>query len=80
MQVDLFFYRDPEEAKEQEEEAAVAPEYGAVADYTDVPTDRWTAEQWVPDMGAVPAVVPAVPGAEWTATQGRNYFLNLPSV
>ncbi|XP_008800462.1 40S ribosomal protein SA-like [Phoenix dactylifera] len=69
--VDLFFYRDPEEAKEQEEEAPVAPEYGAVADYTDVavPTARWTAEQWVPDMGAVPAVVPVVPVVEWTAPQ-----------
>ncbi|KAG1366417.1 40S ribosomal protein SA [Cocos nucifera] len=68
--VDLFFYRDPEEAKEQEEEAPVAPEYGAVAEYADVvPTDRWAAEQWVPDMGAVPAVVPAVSGVEWTAAQ-----------
>nr|CAD1832282.1 unnamed protein product [Ananas comosus var. bracteatus] len=33
--VDLFFYRDPEEAKEQEEEEApVAPEYGAVTEFT----------------------------------------------
>ncbi|XP_073105578.1 small ribosomal subunit protein uS2 isoform X1 [Elaeis guineensis] len=68
--VDLFFYRDPEEAKEQEEEAPVAPEFGAVAEYTDVvPTDRWAAERWVPDVGAAPAVVPAVAGVEWTAAQ-----------
>ncbi|ONK79451.1 uncharacterized protein A4U43_C01F6500 [Asparagus officinalis] len=32
--VDLFFYREPEEAKEQEEaEAPVAPDYGAVAEF-----------------------------------------------
>uniref|UniRef100_J3LPL1 Uncharacterized protein n=1 Tax=Oryza brachyantha TaxID=4533 RepID=J3LPL1_ORYBR len=36
--VDLFFYRDPEEAKDQEEEeAAVGPEYAAV-EYTAAPT------------------------------------------
>ncbi|XP_010917402.1 small ribosomal subunit protein uS2-like [Elaeis guineensis] len=69
--VDLFFYRDPEEAKEQEEEAPVAPEYGAVAEYTGmVPNDQWPAQQWAPDMGAVPPVVPVVPGVDWTATQG----------
>ncbi|KAG1342582.1 40S ribosomal protein SA [Cocos nucifera] len=69
--VDLFFYRDPEEAKEQEEEALMAPEHGGIADYTSVlPNDQWTADQWVvPDVGAVPPVVPAVPGVEWTATQ-----------
>ena len=79
--MDLFFYRDPEEAKEQEEEALMAPEHGGIADYTSVlPNDQWTADQWVvPDVGAVPPVVPAVPGVEWTATQGQDYFLNLSS-
>ncbi|KAJ8505128.1 hypothetical protein OPV22_006014 [Ensete ventricosum] len=68
--VDLFFYRDPEEAKEQEEaEAPVAPEFGAVPDYgAMVPNDQWTTEQWVPDA-AVPAAVPPVAGVEWTAGQ-----------
>ncbi|RWW48634.1 hypothetical protein BHE74_00045273, partial [Ensete ventricosum] len=71
LQVDLFFYRDPEEAKEQEEaEAPVAPEFGAVPDYgAMVPNDQWTTEQWVPDA-AVPAAVPPVAGVEWTAGQG----------
>ncbi|RRT39316.1 hypothetical protein B296_00041939 [Ensete ventricosum] len=71
LQVDLFFYRDPEEAKEQEEaEAPVAPEFGAVPDYgAMVPNDQWTTEQWVPDA-AVPAAGPPVAGVEWTAGQG----------
>ncbi|KAF0892953.1 hypothetical protein E2562_020066 [Oryza meyeriana var. granulata] len=39
--VDLFFYRDPEEAKEQEEEeAGLGPEYAAVK-YGPAPTDNW---------------------------------------
>ncbi|RWW46954.1 hypothetical protein BHE74_00047090 [Ensete ventricosum] len=72
LQVDLFFYRDPEEAKEQaEEEAPVAPDFGAVPDYgAMVPTDQWTTEQWMPDAAAVPAAVPPVAGVEWTAGQG----------
>ncbi|KAG0469910.1 hypothetical protein HPP92_015994 [Vanilla planifolia] len=41
--VDLFFYRDPEEAKEQEEgEPPVAPDYGAVTEYTGM----GASEQW----------------------------------
>ncbi|URD73378.1 hypothetical protein MUK42_09281 [Musa troglodytarum] len=69
--VDLFFYRDPEEAKEQaEEEAPVAPDFGAVPDYgAMVPNDQWTTEQWMPDVGAAPAAVPPVAGVEWTAGQ-----------
>ncbi|XP_074576686.1 small ribosomal subunit protein uS2y-like [Curcuma longa] len=63
--VDLFFYRDPEEAKEQEEEEApVAPDFGAVPDYgAMVPNDQWAAaEQWVPDAAAAPVMAPPVPG------------------
>ncbi|KAL5653376.1 hypothetical protein ACJX0J_038834, partial [Zea mays] len=37
--VDLFFYRDPEEAKEQEEEAVAAPEFATVTDYQG--DDQW---------------------------------------
>ncbi|URD81061.1 hypothetical protein MUK42_33575 [Musa troglodytarum] len=66
--VDLFFYRDPEEVKEQEEEEApVAPDYGAM-----VPNDQWTTEQWMPDGGAVSAVQPPVTGVESTAGQGLD--------
>ncbi|WOL11570.1 hypothetical protein Cni_G20334 [Canna indica] len=67
--VDLFFYRDPEEAKEQEEEEApVAPDFGAVPEYgAMVPNDQWTTEQWVTDAGAVPAVPAPVAGVEWAA-------------
>ncbi|OAY81597.1 40S ribosomal protein Sa-2-like isoform X2 [Ananas comosus] len=69
--VDLFFYRDPEEAKEQEEEEApVAPEYGAVADYTGVgAADQWASDQWTSEVGAVPPAVPPVAGVEWAAAQ-----------
>ncbi|CAN6324972.1 unnamed protein product [Urochloa humidicola] len=66
--VDLFFYRDPEETKElEDEEAPVAPDYAAVADYGAPATDNWANEQW----GAAevpPAALPAAPvGAEWGA-------------
>ncbi|ONL94285.1 40S ribosomal protein SA [Zea mays] len=61
--VDLFFYRDPEEAKEQEEEAAVAPEFAAITDYQGA--DQWVGgDQWTADVAA-PSVAPT--GAEWGA-------------
>ncbi|XP_062190551.1 small ribosomal subunit protein uS2-like [Phragmites australis] len=66
--VDLFFYRDPEEAKEQEEEEAlVVPDYGAVAEYTAPATDNWGGEWGAADAAAPPAVLPAPTGADWTA-------------
>ncbi|XP_042426438.1 40S ribosomal protein Sa-2-like [Zingiber officinale] len=73
--VDLFFYRDPEEAKEQEEEEApVAPDFGAVPDYgAMVPNDQWAAaEQWVPDAAPAPVISPPVPGVEGTAAQASD--------
>ncbi|XP_059641779.1 small ribosomal subunit protein uS2-like [Cornus florida] len=66
--VDLFFYREPEESKEQaEEEAPAAGDYG---DYTapgipgagdQWPTSQITDGQWVTDVvpGATPGTVPA---------------------
>ncbi|KAH7679992.1 Ribosomal protein S2 eukaryotic/archaeal protein [Dioscorea alata] len=74
--VDLFFYRDPEETKEQgEEEAPVtAPDYGAATEYTAmIPSDQWPTDQWAADGAAVPPPAAAVPQAaavEWAATQG----------
>lgn len=48
--VDLFFYREPEEAKEREdEEGGVAPEY-APAEFTAAPM-ALAGEQWGPDSG-----------------------------
>jgi len=65
--VDLFFYRDPEEAKEQEEEEAlVAPDYGAVAEYTAPGTDNWGADWGTGEAAAAPAGIPAA-GADWAA-------------
>lgn len=60
--VDLFFYRDPEEAKEQEEEAAAAPEYTAITDYP-------AAGQWGGDWPADAAAPLAAGGAEWPLAQ-----------
>ncbi|CAM0906757.1 unnamed protein product [Alopecurus aequalis] len=63
--VDLFFYRDPEEAKDlEEDDALVAPEYGAVAEYAAPTADTWGAE-W-PGAVAPPAAVEGQAGADWT--------------
>uniref|UniRef100_A0A0D9VQB9 Small ribosomal subunit protein uS2 n=1 Tax=Leersia perrieri TaxID=77586 RepID=A0A0D9VQB9_9ORYZ len=56
--VDLFFYRDPEEAKEHEEEAP-AQDFAAITDYT--APEQWPADQWTSDVAAPPAGG----GAEW---------------
>jgi len=61
--VDLFFYRDPEEAKDQEEEAAGAPEYAAIADYT--APGQWGGDQWTSDVAAPPPVA----GGDWPAAE-----------
>jgi len=64
--VDLFFYRDPEEAKDlEEEDALAAPEYAAVAEYAAPTGDTWGAE-W-PGAVAPPAAVEGQAGADWTA-------------
>ncbi|KAF8393684.1 hypothetical protein HHK36_021931 [Tetracentron sinense] len=77
--VDLFFYRDPEEAKElEEDEVVAAPDFG-VTDYSAVGIgltgDNWAGQiadsQWVPEMVAAPAI-PAVPGVDWTPAPGQN--------
>ncbi|KAJ1298508.1 hypothetical protein BS78_01G459000 [Paspalum vaginatum] len=62
--VDLFFYRDPEEAKEQEE-AAAAPEFAAITDYQGG-ADQWGGDQWTSDVAAPPVAVGGT-GAEWGA-------------
>jgi hypothetical protein len=72
LQVDLFFYRDPEEAKEQEEEAAAAPEFAAITDYQG--TDQWGGDQWTSDVAA-PPVAPT--GADWGAAPGIYGYLLL---
>ncbi|EPS72131.1 hypothetical protein M569_02626, partial [Genlisea aurea] len=70
--VDLFFYREPEEAKEQEED-----EVPALPDYTDYSAAAaiggdWTSgqipeSQWTPDVsGAVPPVAGVI-GDGWDA-------------
>ncbi|KAA8540210.1 hypothetical protein F0562_024227 [Nyssa sinensis] len=71
--VDLFFYREPEEAKEQEEEEVpVAPDYGdySAAALGGISSDQWPAQigegQWTTDV-ATPSI-PAVP-AGWTPDQ-----------
>jgi small subunit ribosomal protein SAe len=66
MQVDLFFYREPEEAKEQEEDDVPAPDY-AIADFNAaVPSDgQWPAAIDQPWTDAVPQPIAAVPAGNW---------------
>ncbi|BFG24107.1 hypothetical protein CerSpe_103810 [Prunus speciosa] len=69
--VDLFFYREPEEAKEKEEEEAVADSGYGMGGYTapgiDLGGDQWPTQAsdatWLADA---PAAAPA-PGVGWNA-------------
>ncbi|KAA0039133.1 hypothetical protein IC582_005436 [Cucumis melo] len=70
--VDLFFYREPEEAKEPEEEEALPPADFGIADYSAAPlaSDQWTSQipdaQWgAADALPPPAAVVPASGAEW---------------
>lgn len=65
--MDLFFYREPEEAKEQEEDEAPAVDYpdysaGAMGGIQDQWSSQITDAQWNQD--GAPAI-PAVPGVGW---------------
>ncbi|KAF5743811.1 40S ribosomal protein SA-like [Tripterygium wilfordii] len=63
--VDLFFYREPEEAKQQEEEAVAAIDYPPPTDFA---ADQWTGapigDQWT-DVPHAP--IPTAPGVSWSA-------------
>ncbi|KAJ0488479.1 putative ribosomal protein S2 [Helianthus annuus] len=67
--VDLFFYREPEEAKEEEDELAVADykDYGAGAIGMD---DQWSSQipdaQWAPDVAQPPIAGAPVGAGGWT--------------
>ncbi|PON50597.1 Ribosomal protein [Trema orientale] len=70
--VDLFFYREPEEAKQQdEEEALVVPDYG-ITDYSAAGIGGLAGDQWsaqIPDAAwpsEVPPAIPAVAAVDWT--------------
>ncbi|KAG9457623.1 hypothetical protein H6P81_002131 [Aristolochia fimbriata] len=83
--VDLFFYRDPEEAKEQEEgEAPPAIDYG-VPDYTPAAAlgGQTTDVPWpTTDMTATATIAPIAP-PEWTAppvTEGDGWVPTEPPV
>ena len=58
------FYRDPEEAKDTEEEAAGAPEYAAIPEYAGA--GQWGGDQWTSDV----AVPPPVAGGDWPVAEG----------
>ncbi|KAB1219682.1 40S ribosomal protein SA [Morella rubra] len=75
--VDLFFYREPEEAKPQEEEEAVAvPDYG-LTDYAAAPLagDQWPVQvsetQWNPDVQPPISAVPSSWAPEPVALTGE---------
>ena len=76
--MDLFFYREPEEAKQAEEEEAVAaPDYGLpAADYGmgALAADQWPAQmgdQWPSDVAQPP--IPGVPAVNW-GDQGKMFY------
>ncbi|CAN1846216.1 40S ribosomal protein SA [Linum perenne] len=81
--VDLFFYREPEEAKQEEEEEAVAPiEYGLPAPDFSMPAgaDNWNTPGdagWT-DMAAQP--ISAVPAANFAPDQGWDAAVPPPQV
>lgn len=72
MQVDLFFYREPEEAKEEEEELAVADynNYGGGAI-----DDQWSAQisegQWAAEVQP-PIVGAPVAAGGWSEAEGNK--------
>jgi small subunit ribosomal protein SAe len=76
--VDLFFYREPDESKDRDEEEAGAPEFTPGADYVAPPAlagtggEEWdqTAAEWTPAEGSTvpPTVIPpSVAPAEWVS-------------
>ena len=75
--MDLFFYREPEEAKEKEEEEALPPPDFGIADYGAAPlvaSDQWAAQisdaQWgAADVVPAPAA-PAASSVEWAPEPG----------
>lgn len=74
LQVDLFFYREPEEAKEQEEDALPGPEYAP--EYSAALGGDWPAQiadgQWGADVAAPPVAAPAA--VDWNEAQGLIIF------
>nr|GEY09621.1 40S ribosomal protein SA-like [Tanacetum cinerariifolium] len=66
--VDLFFYREPEEAKEPEEEDAAVADYndytaGAIGGWTDADAPVASADGW--DAAPTPAVDVAAAASTW---------------
>ncbi|KAJ1407045.1 Ribosomal protein S2 [Sesbania bispinosa] len=78
--VDLFFYREPEETKPQEEEEATAVDY-AITDFnaSAIPADgQWPAaidQSWT---DAVPQPIAAVPGVSWAAPEAGDWGEAVP--
>lgn len=68
--MDLFFYRDPEEAKDKQEELPGLPEY---PDYSGAAlTSDWTTSQ-IPDgqWSADPAPAPVAATGGWAGEVGK---------
>ena len=72
--MDLFFYREPEESKERDEEEGAAPEFAAVeyaAPALGLGGEQWGPEaaeagQWEqPEAAAAAGVPAAAPAAGW---------------
>ncbi|TPX38286.1 hypothetical protein SmJEL517_g00070 [Synchytrium microbalum] len=84
--VDMFFYRDPEEADKEEEKAVVPATYGGAAAYAGGNTAEWGADvpestEWGDSTvaaavsgGAAAAAAPA----DWGAPTGENWGAAAP--
>lgn len=77
----MFFYREPEENKKQDEDEVAVPDYPdySVAQHGGL-TSEWSSQipegQWGTDIAA-PAPIPAVPGVVWTPEAPGQYILFL---
>ncbi|KAG6415326.1 hypothetical protein SASPL_122735 [Salvia splendens] len=80
--VDLFFYREPEEAKEEEQEDAPAldyADYGAAAIGGDWSTAQIPEAQWAPDLAAAAAPVAGGWAAAETGPDGWDAAVAPPA-
>ena len=83
--MDLFFYREPEETKQQDE-APPVQDY-VIADFNaagigDLPAGgQWPAaidQSWTEAVPQQP--IPAVPGVKWTQETGKYHHVNFGSL
>lgn len=66
----MFFYREPEEPKETDEEEAVVADYGDYGGGAALLGDTWASAPLIEGV-ASGAPIPAVSDVEWTTAPGN---------